>query len=288
MSIRPHDHSADRLFKILRLCAMIFIPLALLTAAFDCRLTVTRYSVDAEQISSEIRIALVTDLHSCRYGKNQKNLISAVDSLSPDLILLGGDIFDDELPDQNTELFLAGIAGRYPCYYVTGNHEHRSEPREFADKMSVLEKHGVVILSGECRTVSVNGETINICGVDDPNAHPEAEWRNAFASQLERTRTVSDNGCCTVLLSHRPEHFDAYADLGFDLVLTGHAHGGQWRIPLMINGLFAPDQGFFPEYAGGLYEKSGTSMIVSRGLARESTRLPRIFNRPELVLVELQ
>lgn len=91
----------------------------------------------------------------------------------------------------------------------------------------------------------------------------------------------------TILLTHRPERLDVYCQYGFDLVLAGHAHGGQWRIPGIVNGLWAPNQRLFPAYAGGRYEQNGTTMIVSRGLARESTWLPRWYNRPELVIIDL-
>lgn len=89
------------------------------------------------------------------------------------------------------------------------------------------------------------------------------------------------------MLAHRPEYFPLYAKMGFDMALCGHAHGGQWRLPSLINGIYAPNQGFLPEYAGGIYHSAATTMIVSRGLARESTRIPRLFNRPELVIIDL-
>ena len=268
------------------LILLVLIILLLCAAAFDNRLAVRSYAVDAEEITSPVRIALVTDLHSCSYGEGQAELIEAVDGLEPDIVLLGGDIFDDVLPDTNTELFIAGISGKYPCYYVTGNHEHWSGEAAFAVKMDILKKHGVHILSGICETLSINGQSINICGVDDPDAHA-GNKQEAFLAQLDEVKRLSDNGHYTILLSHRPEYFGAYAEQGFDLVLSGHAHGGQWRIPLILNGLYAPDQGWFPEHAGGKYVQGETTMIVSRGLARESTRIPRIFNRPELVCIEL-
>lgn len=269
--------------------AIFVLAVLVLFAAFDPRMIIRRYVVEAKEISSEIRIALLTDLHSCKYGSGQNKLIGAVDDLAPDLVFLGGDIFDDDLPDTNTELFLAGVAERYPCYYVTGNHEYWSGPTKFAEKMAILNQYGITVLSGECETLSINGETINICGIDDPEAFAQdTDPADSFLSQIENVRTASDNDFYTVLLSHRPEYFDAYSANGFDLVLCGHAHGGQWRLPLILNGLFAPDQGFFPQYAGGLYTQSDTSMIVSRGLARESTRIPRVFNRPELLLIELK
>ncbi len=283
-------------FKSRRRFLWIFLLLlfiVLLLAAFDFRLSVRSYIVDSPKVSEPLRIALITDLHSCRYGEEQINLIRAIDKQKPDAVLLGGDIFDDVLDDKNTEDFLKGIAGRYPCFYVTGNHEYWSGAELFEDKMAILEKYGIPVLSGHCETLEIRGESIRICGVDDPDSYKmyselsREEAENRFCSQLNAVGSKADNAAFSILLSHRPEYFQEYLQYNFDLVLCGHAHGGQWRIPMLLNGLFAPDQGLFPEYAGGKYEQDGTCMIVSRGLARESTRIPRIFNRPELVIVDI-
>lgn len=295
--MRRKDFSRKRLI----ISAILLILTGLLAAALDCRMAVRRYELDTALVSAPVRIALVTDLHSCYYGDEQKTLIEAVDAQSPDLVLLGGDIFDDKMDDANTELFIAGIADKYPCYYVTGNHEHWSGAENFAAKMAILEKYGVTILSGRCEIIEINGETISLCGVDDPDSYmpsdiiappgytdAENESVSSFEQQLDAVREQSDNGNFTILLSHRPELFESYAERGFDLVLCGHAHGGQWRIPGILNGLYAPNQGLFPPYAGGRYEQGGVTMIVSRGLARESTIVPRIFNRPELVVIEIK
>ncbi len=263
------------------------ILIAMLLAAFDCRMVVREYDVDAAEISEPLRIALVTDLHSCRYGEKQKTLIDAVCAQNPDLILLGGDIFDDDIEDTNTALFLSGIAGRYPCYYVTGNHEYWSGAERYAQKMEILRKYNVCIISGKCETLQVRVENINLCGVDDPDAFQFAQGELTFQKQLDAVNEAAQNGNFTVLLSHRPEYWQMYREYDFDLVLCGHAHGGQWRIPGLLNGLFAPNQGLFPEYAGGRYDQDGRTMIVSRGLARESTHVPRIFNRPELVMIDI-
>ncbi len=260
--------------------------LLLLLLALDPRLIVRTYRIQAEEIQEPIRIALVTDLHSCRYGKEQKNLLAAIDKQAPDVILLGGDIFDDVKGDGNTEHFLSGIAGKYPCFYVTGNHEYWSGETAFAAKMAILDRYNIPVLAGDCVPFSVRGETINLCGVDDPDADRLKNNLVPFTEQLSRAKTGADEHF-TVLLTHRPEYFAEYAALGFDLVLCGHAHGGQWRIPYLQGGLFAPNQGFLPRYAGGEYTSGETTMIVSRGLARETTIVPRIFNRPELVIVEL-
>ena len=158
--------------------------------------------------------------------------------------------------------------------------------------MAILEECGITRLNGEAATVEINGSRICICGVDDPYAwadsygfteHPEGSFRE----QVAQVAAHVEDGAYTILLTHRPELLDVYSQYGFDLVLAGHAHGGQWRIPGILNGLWAPNQGLFPAYAGGRYAQDGTVMIVSRGLARESTRVPRLYNRPEMVMIEV-
>ena len=138
------------------------------------------------------------------------------------------------------------------------------------------------MLAGDCTLFSKDGAAIALCGVDDPDVGEQA-----WAAQLEKASAQRPEGVVSLLLSHRPERIETYLSYGFDVILAGHAHGGQWRLPGLINGLAAPNQGLFPRYAGGRYDLEGTVLVVSRGLARETTRLPRIFNRPELVLLDL-
>lgn len=286
---------------ILLTAALVLLILAMF--AFDTRLLVRKYSIEAEEIETPIRIALVTDLHSCYYGENQSDLIDAIDAQNPDVILLGGDIFDDVKEDANTELFLAGIAGRYPIYYVTGNHECWGGKYRFDKQMLILEKYSIPVLSGETEALTVNGETISLCGVDDPDVYmvntdleqdsegyiqAQTNKEDTFLAHIAAVSDVAAEDSYTILLSHRPEYYETYTEYDFDLVLCGHAHGGQWRIPGILNGLYAPHQGIFPNYAGGRYDSEDMTMIVSRGLARETTRIPRIFNRPELVVIDLE
>lgn len=255
-------------------------------------LRIQEYEVDAENIENHIKIALITDLHSCSYGEDESTLIDLLDKESPDLVMLAGDIFDDVISNDNTVFFLENIAKKYPCYYVTGNHEYWSGRSAFEEKIQILQNCGVIYLSAEMKIITINNETINICGVDDPDAAMIASTnRNystlSFEEQIEKVKKLSNNANYTILLSHRPEYLDRYAAEGFDLVLSGHAHGGQWRIPGLLNGVYAPNQGWFPKYAGGKYIEDNTTMIVSRGLAKESTRIPRFYNRPEVVLIDL-
>ena len=266
---------------------LLILGFAFLTVAgLSMRLKTVTYSVESDKISQSVRIALITDLHGCWYGKEQENLLRAVEQENPDIILLGGDIFDDEVPYEKSEITVEKLAKKYPCYYVSGNHEYWSNDIE--NILEILKKHGVTILSAACETVQLNGQNINICGVDDPDVVRYTKDGVPFEKQLSKVEEDCANGAFTVLLSHRPEFAETYQEYKFNLVLTGHAHGGQWRIPGILNGLFAPNQGLFPKYAGGRYDFEEQTLIVSRGLARESTFAPRIFNRPELVIIDLE
>ena len=270
-----------KILALLLACILVIIALF----AFNTKMKIQHYSLESEKLTAPVRIVLITDLHSCSYGKGQRELIDAIHAQKPDIILLGGDICDDKLPHRNTELVLRAIADKYPCYYVTGNHEYWS--REIEKILKIFESYNVPVLEGSFDTIDVRGQKLNICGISDPDILKYTDKNYSITEQLKDAALASENGNYSILLAHRPELIDSYLNYDFDLILAGHAHGGQWRLPGIINGLFAPNQGFFPRYAGGKYRFDDSYMIVSRGLARESTRIPRIFNRPELVVIDL-
>ena len=255
---------------------------------------VTEYAVhvdDARAPSDGIRLAVVTDLHSCKYGSGQKALVDAVKAQSPDAVLLVGDIFDDRLPDDNAKAFVSAVASEFPCIYVYGNHEHWSN--RIYEMRKILIASGVTVLTGNARTVKIKGVDVDFCGIDDPTYMVECAW----FGQLDSAAAAASPSHLKILLSHRAEYASAYEKRGFDLVLSGHLHGGQWRIPGLDIGGCAPSSGgpvpserrLFPRRAGGAYKLDGTTtMVVSRGLARESTPIPRFFNRPELVVVDVK
>ncbi|MDD6051666.1 MAG: metallophosphoesterase [Clostridiales bacterium] len=252
----------------------------LLLFGLDQRLSTRVYRVETDKLTAPVRLAVIADYHGCSYGPDAADLVLAVADLCPDAVLLVGDIFDDVLPWDSSAALLRSLAERYPCYYVTGNHEHWTKRIDEIEQ--IVTEAGAVVLERQCVELVVNGQRLNLCGIPDPYA--------GVATEAALQCVVEDihQPGYTVLLAHRPELIGKYASTGrFDLVVSGHAHGGQVRIPLLINGLYAPNQGIFPRYAGGLYTVEDTTMIVSRGLARESTSFPRIFNRPELLLIEV-
>lgn len=255
-----------------------------LCCAFDVRLKVVTYTIQSDKVNAPIRLCLVTDLHGCYYGEGQKNLIAQINKMEPDVILLGGDIFDDRQPWEHSEVFVAGIT-QYPSYYVTGNHEYWTN--QVDEILDILQSYGVDIIDGEHTLLEINGQFINLSGISDPDGELFQEQQETSRAQLNDLEGQINQDFFSILLTHRPELADTYQDYSYDLALAGHAHGGQWRIPFLINGVYAPNQGLFPDYAGGFYDLEHVNLIVSRGLARESTSIPRIFNRPELVFIDI-
>ena len=254
--------------------------LALSCTALDDRLKTVTYTVHTDKIRTPVRLAVVSDLHGCRYGRDMTTLIRAVQAAKPHAILLPGDFIDDRFPEKNSLLFADAAVSMAPTFYVTGNHEIGSG---FSKAMKAsLRSLGVTVLEGDAAVLTAGESALRICGADDPWLEEELA-----AKQRKAAREAVSADEFSVLLSHRPEMTEEYRTLGFDLVVSGHAHGGQWRIPGLLNGLYAPHQGLFPSHAGGRYDLGTTTLIVSRGLARESTPVPRIFNRPELVLVDV-
>ncbi|MBR4358350.1 MAG: metallophosphoesterase [Butyrivibrio sp.] len=268
--------------KLLKLLAVIAIVMIAATIWYEVPVT-EHITISGEgKIGSSVRFALVTDLHSCYYGKDQSQLIKMIDKEKPDAILMSGDIFDDRLGQKNARIFIEGVADRYPCFYVTGNHEFWSKKED--EMKEFLASKGVTVLEGNARNISINGNDIDICGVDDPTYMTESEWEE----RLDRADKESNSGNYRILLSHRPEKVEVYEKYNFDLILCGHAHGGQWRIPFTKRGVAAPNQGLLPAYVDGLYDlDNGSEMIVSRGLARERMPYPRFFNHPEVVIIDI-
>lgn len=268
-----------KIILIIIFCTAVGL-LIVLTAYFFLPVT-ERFNLLKEGDENAVRCVLVTDLHSCYYGKNQKNLIERIDKENPDIIFLGGDIFDDKIDDDNAVIFLEEISKKYKCFYVSGNHEYWSERcDEMKDKVRSL---GITVLEGDCETIEINGKTIDVCGVDDPTRLTNSQ----FKEQLNKAYAKTSEDHYKILLTHRPEQTDFYALYDYDLILSGHAHAGQIRIPFINIGIYAPNQGLFSKYVSGIYTLSnGSRLIVSRGLARESTPAPRFFNHPEIVVID--
>lgn len=231
-------------------------------------------------------IAHVSDLHNKMFGENQVKLLNKVKSISPDIIVITGDLIDRRKYDLDTAImFVSGAVKIAPVYYVSGNHE------AWSGKFSLIKEKlidsGVHILDNTAFKLSKGTSSIHILGLSDPDFLTSHYMDGTNTSKMEKQLNIwSTDENFKILLSHRPELFDLYYENKMDLIFTGHAHGGQVRIP-GIGGLVAPDQGIFPQYTSGRYNRNLSTMFVSRGLGNSVAPI-RIFNRPEIVAVTLK
>ena len=252
-------------------------------------LETTRIQIVSERIPTSFdgwRIAQVSDLHNGEFGEENENLLMLLRAEQPDMIALTGDLVDSIHTDMDRAVKFAEEAVQIaPCYFVTGNHEARLE-EQYEELERRLEAVGVTVLRDEAVTLDREGGVIQLIGLDDPRfEEQDEELKDSLAYFEEKLSAMELADGYRILLSHRPETFDAYVNQQIDLVLTGHAHGGQFRLPV-VGGLIAPNQGLFPKYDAGLYVEGRTNMIVSRGLGNSVFPF-RVNNRPEVVIATL-
>lgn len=247
------------------------------------KLEVSRYEVTSEKIPQAFKgykIVHLSDLHGEAYGQDQKELIDLILAQSPDLVVVSGDTLDKHYDQWDNSLkVLKALADVVPVYLTTGNHEYFTRPDGRAEE--ALKRTGAVYLKNQTAVISKDGASINLSGIDDPWYFEEP---GSFES-CAKTLYADSSDSFSMLISHRPERQKLYADAGFDLTFSGHAHGGQVRLPF-TQGLLAPNQGLFPKLTGGLHETDGKYLLISRGLGNPS-KLPRYFNRPEVVVISL-
>lgn len=233
----------------------------------------TKYEIYEENLPAAFdgyRIAHVSDLHNSGLWEQ---VIEQLRQAQPDIIVITGDIVDSRKTDVQISLdFAAETVKIAPCYYVTGNHETRLAKDAFDSLLEGLMDLGVTVLSNEQMLLEKDGVQIALIGHG---------W-----GETDEMGTLSDFAGYRILLSHQPEAFADYAAAEYDLVFSGHAHGGQFRLPL-IGGLYAPGQGILPEYDSGVYTEGRTDMVVSRGIGNSGFPI-RFNNRPEVILLTLR
>lgn len=269
------------------LCALLACLIPYLLWA-NAALTVSHVELDLLPGEGSFTIAQVSDLHNAEFGGGNRELLAILEEAEPDLIAITGDLIDSRRTNPAPALaFLEGAVELAPVCYVTGNHEFRAYDA-YQDLKSHMEELGVIVLENE--SMVLEEVPLRVIGLDDPSfgvrsdpsATPEQILQGALTALAPQ---AGEEDLRTVLLAHRPEYVELYAQHGADLVLSGHAHGGQVRLP-GVGGLYAPGQGFLPAYTSGLYQIGETSLVVSRGLGNSLFPL-RVNNRPEVVLVEL-
>ena len=276
--------------KIVCIVTVAFLlALVIWTVWGNTALELNSYTIASDRLPEGFdgyRIAHVSDLHNAEMGKENEKLLTMLRESTPDMIAITGDLIDCRRTDMEVALqFTAAAMEIAPCYFVAGNHEARISG--YDELKESLTEQGVVVLEDKRMELEQSEEKIVLLGVNDPSFQTDylfGDSETVIAGILSELSDAENE--FTILLSHRPELFESYADNNIDLVLSGHAHGGQFRLPF-VGGLLVPNQGWFPEYDAGLFTEGITKMIVSRGIGNSAFPF-RFNNRPEVILVELE
>lgn len=255
------------------------------------RIVVSTFTVESERIPESFagyRIVQVSDLHNDEFGEHNEQLLAHIKEAKPDMIAITGDLLDARRTNAEKAMnFVERAIEIAPCYYVTGNHEART--KEYEQLERALKEAGVVVLRDESVLLEKEGAQITVAGLDDPRFHVKTDQfektQKVMKGELEKLLQGVDIENFLLLLSHRPELFELYCEYNVDMVLAGHVHGGQFRLP-GVGGLIGPTQGIFPKYDAGLFAEEKTQMIVSRGMG-QSVFPFRVNNPPELVVITL-
>lgn len=245
---------------------------------------VTRHLVTSVHLDAPITLVVASDLHSEPYADRGELLLRSIRAAGPSAILLPGDTIDDRLPEAPGLDLLRELSDIAPTFLVSGNHECRTGALDRV--LDAVRSRGVRVLDGDCAVVETVGGPLTLLGLGDPDIGAEA-----YSAQLDQLQVLDPEGFA-VLLAHRPERTADYREVPADLVVSGHAHGGQWRIPMLCRqGLYAPNQGMLPRRTCGTFRlltaRGRSTHLVSRGLSSRSVPLPRLFNRPELLVIEV-
>ncbi len=237
----------------------------------------TYFTLKSKKVSERVRVCLLSDLHNDCANKRKDLLLEKIAKENVDLVLMPGDMVEERRHHANTYSFFERLVKIAPCFYSSGNHEQfRWDVTEVLDR---IRKFGITVLDQDCVEMEVKGQHLVLAGLEC--RHEEEDFTS------EEVQSMWHGEGLRILLSHRPHWVDLYAKSDADLVVCGHAHGGQWHIPLLGTPCAAPQQGIFPKYTEGLMDLDGVKMLVSRGLVRHYHGIPRLFNNPEIVILDI-
>lgn len=242
------------------------------------KMNVTEYILHSNKVKDTVRFCVLADLHCRRFGKNQERIVKAIEKIQPDAILIPGDLFDVDR-DYDVSFELIRALQQYPMYFTSGNHDMYLQD-EIDTLRSQLEDLGVIVLEDSGAVFKKDSTTIELYGMSDHGRKP--------LIQAKDLKYMFHTNEYRILLSHRPDYIDFYREADVDVIVSGHVHGGQWRIPFLNQGLYAPQQGLFPKYTQGMHDLNGSKLIISRGLASGHPYIPRLYNDPEIVCITIQ
>ena len=274
--------------KIMPIVLIVIVIILIICIIYSGRtLEVDQYKMYSLKLPEEFkgyRILQLSDLHSKQIGKENEKLIAKIEEINPDIIVMTGDMMD--IRDKNYDVLFAlceKLTSKYPVYYIFGNHEQSIDTNKVSSFVNELKNRGITVLNNEKITLTKDVQSINMYGLlPDKKMYRQNIWQEQ--DMLNKFGELDDSKF-NILLSHNPIFFDVYAKWGADLILAGHIHGGNVRIPF-IGGIFSPDISLFPKYSKGMYQSNSSTMVVSAGLS-EGTLKIRLFNPLHLAIIEL-
>ena len=251
------------------------------------KIDITEYTLESDNLPesfNEFKIVHLSDLHNTEFGKNNKKLLKIIKEQKPDAVFVTGDTIDGFYTNIQIPINLfKEILKICDVYFVVGNHESRVNITTTTEFIDTLTEIGVIVLKDNSAYIEKDVERIQVIGLKDASNY-KADYNNNYTEKITETiNNLDDKNTFSILLSHHPELFNEYKNTDIDLVFSGHAHGGQFRLPF-IGGIIAPEQGLFPKYDAGVFSENNTTMVVSRGLGNSIVPV-RINNSPEIVVV---
>ena len=290
----------ELLKKRIVFCVLMFINIVI-SAMFISyiislfKIDVSKYEVASSKVPKAFdgfKILQLSDLHNRRFNKNNKKIVKIIEKQKPDIIVMTGDMVSSNSTGfSNFFSLVEELDGKYPIYYIFGNHEQRLSVEKQAIIIGKLREYGVKVLNNQHESITNNDENIEIFGLKQEliyytNYLKSKKTYSYETKDMENAIRKADSKKFNILLAHNPLYFETYEKWGADLVFSGHVHGGIIQIPF-IGGFLSPERKLFPKYSGGEYEINDSKMIVSRGLGYTKINL-RFFNNPEICVVELK
>jgi hypothetical protein len=281
--------------RVIILCALVFLIIAELIFSYEY-LSITKYEISSDKIDREVKIAVISDLHNHKFGRNNKRLVKKLEKLNPDLVLMAGDMIDEEAKDMDDVIeLIQQIVKNIPVYYSLGNQEIDYMERNQSKNLIVqLTSAGAVVLEQSYEKITINGNELCIGGIyeyafalDGEGHMDKEELEPEIRGFLEEFQEQEE---FKLMLAHRPDSFifgEASSTWNIDLVVSGHDHGGQVILPGK-GGLYGADQGWFPQYVSGYHELDKLNIVITRGLGSGGEKLPRFNNPPEIMMLTLK
>ena len=254
------------------------------------------YTISSDRINSEVKLALISDLHDHTFGEKNEELVQMLKEQEPDLILMAGDIINDISKDSHVAVeLIEQVKDIAPVYYSLGNQEEDYIGRGTSDLLNELKDAGAIVLDESYQDIQVNGNAIRLGGMYDYafalDGNNTTRKKNMRPSLYQFLTDFQDTDSYRLMMAHRPDSFifgDAAKTWDIDLVVSGHNHGGQVILPF-LGGIYGGDQGWFPKYVDGVHHfKKVKNMVITRGLGSGEEKLPRFNNKPEVVMIYLE